>query len=54
MRIVKFHAEVRWAGCRIEDEFVKFEDDVSNETIEEAWLDWFMEQVGGGGWEDIL
>ena len=50
---VRFTGEVRWAGCEIEDEIVEFPDGTSNTEIGEAWIDWFIERVGGGGFEVI-
>ena len=54
MKKVLFTGETRWAGCSIEDEIVEFDDDVSDDTIEEAWLDWYLDRTGGGGsWEVV-
>ncbi len=50
MRKVKFTLSIGLVGCKREDT-IKFDDDVTDQEIQETYEEWQLEQLDGG-WED--
>lgn len=51
VRKIKFTISLGLVGCSRED-VIEFEDDTTEEEIQEAYEDWRLEQLDGG-WEEI-
>lgn len=51
VRKIKFTISIGLVGCRREDTF-EFDDDTTDEEIQQAYTDWMYEQIDGG-WEEV-
>lgn len=51
MRKVKFILSMGLVGCKKEETF-EFDDNITNEEIQEEYEQWVSEQIDGG-WEEI-
>lgn len=51
MRKVKFTLSMGLVGCKKEETF-EFDDNMTNEEIQEEYEQWVSEQIDGG-WEEI-
>jgi hypothetical protein len=51
VRKIEFTISLGLVGCK-RNEVIEFDDDTTDEEIQQAYTDWMYDQIDGG-WEDI-